>query len=531
MNSLHKILCGLVLIIPWAVVSCSSLVQQRFINRWEEQESYDKLLAYYLRRIHRESLDSAESLSLHFQAGECFRKMNQIEKAVPHYEYVFQREKGNAYACLYLSQGWLAQKRYQEAQEIISKCQISAHLPKLIVQRIQDSQDNLRSIPDILAQKNYFKVKNLQALNTAQDEYAPVYRENFLYFSSNRKNKGQHHGRPLSDLYQVPIQGALPEKSKLKSLPFNKKDVHEGNLSLTEHGNLLIFSRGNTGKAGHEGQVNLYYTRKKRGKWGEVKKLNISREDAWDSTPFISADGKTLYFASNRPGGYGGTDLYVAKIGRRGFYYRSVKNLGPHINTPGNEVFPCVGPTGNFYFASDGHPGLGKLDLFQIRYTENQKKVENLGRPINSQGDDFGIFFYDSYKGFFSSNRPGGKGGDDIYTFINKDPDLKIIQMSLDVLISSISPKYKSKDMEGTRVRLLNNQGLELDQGYADVRGISKFQVFPKKDYLIQAEKLDFFTQTISFSTRAHTPKLTPESPRITRIKLDTTLLMTPIAV
>ena len=158
--------------------------------------------------------------------------------------------------------------------------------------------------------------------------------------------------------------------------------------------------------------------------------ISISDPESWDSTPAFGGDGRTLYFASNRPGGEGGIDLYTSRIDRRG-RYTSPKNLGPEINTAGDEMFPFVADDASLYFASSGQPGFGGLDIFVARRRSGNIYIENLGQPMNTSLDDFGLYLYKPDRGFFSSNRPGGKGDDDIYTFLNDDPNLKTVNYYL----------------------------------------------------------------------------------------------------
>ena len=163
----------------------------------------------------------------------------------------------------------------------------------------------------------------------------------------------------------------------------------------------------------------LYISTKRDGNWSTPERLAISDSIGWDGSPAFSRDGKTLYFSSNRRGGKGGLDLYRAPMDNSGRFGRPI-NLGSTINTRGNEIFPYVSEDGKLYFSSDGHPSLGGLDLFVASRSGDEIQIEHLGLPINSVGDDFGLFLSDSTQGYFSSNRVGGKGDDDIYYFESK---------------------------------------------------------------------------------------------------------------
>ena len=170
----------------------------------------------------------------------------------------------------------------------------------------------------------------------------------------------------------------------------------------------MVFARGNSGKRKGTKDVNLYMSFYKQGKWTTPQLMTISDPDAWDSTPTFSRDGKTLYFASNRPGGQGEIDLYSARWD--GSRWSNVRNMGTPINTPGDEMFPYVTDDGKLYFSSDGHPSLGALDVFVAVRRDGEISIENLGPPINSTADDFGMSFTTIKDGYFTSNRASGKG-------------------------------------------------------------------------------------------------------------------------
>ncbi len=158
-------------------------------------------------------------------------------------------------------------------------------------------------------------------------------------------------------------------------------------------------------KGGEE--VNLYMSYFRGGNGSKPQIMRISDPRAWDSTPAFSKNGKTLYFASNRRGGQGGVDLYSATVDARGNWGR-VQNMGPEINTRGNEMFPFVALDGRLYFSSDGHPSLGGLDLFVAVRRNGKISIENLGVPMNSSADDFGVELYGLRQGLlFQQPRVG----------------------------------------------------------------------------------------------------------------------------
>lgn len=179
------------------------------------------------------------------------------------------------------------------------------------------------------------------------------------------------------------------------------EDANEGSPTFSPDGKTLIFARGNSGKKKGTVDVDLYQSRNVGGQWTAPAILPINDSLAWDGSPAFSRDGKTLYFASNRAGGSGGIDLYRTNIDASGRFSKPV-NMGKDINTAGDEMFPYVAEGGKLYFASDGHPGLGKLDIFTATRTQGVITIENLGLPFNSPQDDFGLIFYQNQKKGFS---------------------------------------------------------------------------------------------------------------------------------
>lgn len=217
-------------------------------------------------------------------------------------------------------------------------------------------------------------------------------------------------------------------ESQRFSKTLNSK-YHEGSATFTSDGNRVIFTRNNYNKnqykTSEEGinKLKLYTAEQVNGVWVNVQELPFNSDEYSTGHPAMNPDNTLLYFASDRPGGQGGTDIYVSRLAN-GTWTEPV-NAGPEINTNGNEMFPFVDPVGNLYFSSDGHLGLGGLDIFyapMVSYSRAKKSI-NLGAPINSNKDDFGLITdTERTKGYFSSNRKEGGKDDDIYRFTRQGP-------------------------------------------------------------------------------------------------------------
>ena len=293
----------------------------------------------------------------------------------------------------------------------------------------------------------------------------------------------------------------------------------------------MIYAKGNNGKSSGRNNVDLYWSRFRRGGWTNPRLLNVNTSRSWDSTPFLSKDGKTLYFASNRSKGYGGTDIYKANVNRRGRWI-NIQNLGPEINTPGNELFPSVTEDGRLYFSSDNHEGFGGLDIFVASRRGGKITIKNPGKPLNSSGDDFGVNPYNPTRGFFTSNRDGGSGDDDIYTFVNNDPNLKIVNYTLKG--TTLTPKNDNMDLSilgNSVVKLVDTSGQIIDETFTDENGIFAFTVYGDENYVLIGEKENYFSTRGEFTTIGKELDKSTLKDFITNVEFEKNLILDRIVV
>ena len=274
----------------------------------------------------------------------------------------------------------------------------------------------------------------------------------------------------------------------------------------------------------------LHISRFRNNVWSEPIMININQPDSWDSAPAFSPDGRTLYFASNRKGGYGGTDIYSAQMDTRGRFSR-VRNLGPEINTPGNENFPYVAEDAKLYFSSDEHPGYGGLDLFVVKRANGKTSIENLGQPVNSTGDDFAIFLFRPDRGFFTSNREGGKGDDDIYTFINEDPNLKVVNYYLQGITYTRDKENKLQILPNTKVSMLDEKGEVMQDFVTGNDGKFLFRVYENEDYNMVGETDGYLVRRQPYTTKGKSVDPTTLKELITNITLDTILILDKVEI
>ena len=474
-----------------------------------------------------------------FQIGECYRLSNRIREAKPFYQEAIENGYSDEAAQFYLAFSMKANAEYDAAQQKLDEY-LEAATNFEYIEYARKEFDNLSEINRLLNEESYYRVKNLEDLNTPEDEYSPVYNDGDLYFTSSRNSTITFEGTggKTTDIFKVKVNGARPDMATLEMLDdvINDPNVLEGSVTFSPDGTTMIYSKGNTGRRRGMENVNLYeirYTR--RGDWTEPRLIRASDPESWDSCPSFSSDGRTLYFASDRDGGYGGLDIYSATRDGRG-RWGNVRNMGNTINTPGNEAFPYASPDGKLYFSSDGHPSLGGLDLFVATRQGGKTTIENLGVPMNSSADDFALFLFDPSKGFFSSNREGGAGSDDIYTFVNNDPDLKIVNYYLagkvyEPVENEEGEQVDRKILGNVHVKLVGADGTILEEAYTGDNGAFQFRVYPEEDYTLIADKDNYFTTRSDFSTVGRSVDKSTLTQLVTNRTFNTDMMLDPIVL
>jgi outer membrane protein OmpA-like peptidoglycan-associated protein len=268
---------------------------------------------------------------------------------------------------------------------------------------------------DMEAWRRSIVVMNLAHINSDKDDYSPAFFEDGIVYPSSRRKNGpidKVTGDTYHDLYFAPIlsKGILA-KTTAFSLELNSA-LSEGPLTFDVSQKTVYFSRNDT----DNGSVKIFEAKKGNLDWEEVKELSFNNGQFSYMHPSLSPAKERLYFASDMTGGFGATDIYYVEW--TGSTWSRPVNLGPEVNTVGKEAFPFLHESGVLFFASDGHAGYGNYDIFMINLGDAQERIVNLGSPFNSPNDDFGfILSKEGNSGYFSSNRPGGVGKDDIYGF------------------------------------------------------------------------------------------------------------------
>lgn len=347
---------------------------------------------------------------------------------------------------------------------------------------------NPNYLPKILEQGKKFNLQNAD-FNSEQSDFGGTLHDGKLWVTSGRNNSRKTYGwndQPFLDVYSMTKNSdGSYQAAELANNKINTK-YHEGLVTFTPDGKTMYFSRESYFEKDYEkdslskvrySQLYLFKATKLGDDWDTVESLSINSENYSVKNPAVSPDGSTLYFASNMPDGYGGFDIYKATINDDGTIGEPV-NMGQKINTEGQEMFPYVSSNNTLYFSSNGHLGLGGLDVFYTKEVDGKwTPIRNVGIPVNSNADDFAFTIdEDTEEGFVSSNREGGKGSDDIY-FVKK------LQPLCDVMILATVLDDKTREpISGAAVSLFDAEGNKVVSRTTNAEGVAEFMVECEQD-------------------------------------------------
>ena len=378
------------------------------------------------------------------------------------------------------------------------------------------------------ALKPAFEVKTLSRINTAQSDFGPAFYAGELVFASDHIiNLGE------SNQYGWTGRGYLDIKSSSPDVPgefwgnmdapadfdpkFNQI-FHDGPAAFSIDMNIIYFTRSFFDEAKREGKfitglLKIFYCTKTNSEWGEVKPFYLNSPDYSVGHPALSTDGQTLYFVSDMPGGLGGTDIWMCKLD--GDSWGPALNLGPKINTKENEMFPSVRDDGVLYFSSDGLPGYGALDIFKTNNVNGEWTTPvNIYSPINGSFDDFAIAFVPgANNGFFSSNRPGGAGSDDIYAFrsLEKPTNLVVKPAYISGLVKD---KTTMLPMPGATVFLYKPETGKVKILKTGIDGMYKTLIENPDEYTVKAMMPNYIADCTPFPISELQPGTTTLAPR-----------------
>ncbi|WP_430935580.1 tetratricopeptide repeat protein [Saccharicrinis sp. 156] len=393
--------------------------------------------------------------------AECYRKAGKLEKAIPEYEAYLEKVPADI-----------------RAQKGLASCMMMQKEPK----------------------DNRYIVEKIKDLNSKFSDFSPAYAGksyDYVIFSSMRteakkRKKNRITGQGTSSIYYSKInsKGEWTDPEAFEE-PINNPAYDDGAPNVSPDGKTLYYTRCRFDNEQPIGAEIVYCTRS-GGKWAEPEVIVIGEDSMVVAHPAIDPAGETLYFASDREGGYGGKDIWRTHKTKDGAWGEP-ENLGSAINTKGDEMFPYVREDGILYFSSDTHIGFGGQDIFKaVPDEEKEWIVSNMGSPVNSNSDDFGIVFKGKLEeGIFSSSRGSSKGIDNLYSFV-----LPKLHFTLNGTITNVNQEI----VAGAYLRLIGSDGTTMKINTPS-DGTFKVKLKPDTDYVFLVAAEGYLNQKVKFST------------------------------
>ncbi len=479
---------GFILIIVFANVCYAQLKRA---NKYYDNYEYAKAIQLYKKEAKKG--DNAEALE---KLANSYRITKNYKEAEKIYARLIKLNGVTPINHFYYGTVLKNNNKIDEAKEQFRLYSISAPADK-------KAEISVKSCEDIklwIKKTQQFEITLVEGLNSKHADFSPIYFNDRLMFVSERtKDLVNFNFSPTTKQPFLNTYVAKKGKSKDGKEVYSKSvkplsatvntNFHDGPVCLSADQKTMYLTRVyyevNKKDPEFVNRPGIYVSTAKGNSWSKATPFQYNNNKYSVAHPTISNDGQYLYFASDMPGGRGGMDIYVCK--KEGDGWGQPKNLGDEVNTSGNEVFPYVRKDGQFYFSSDGHSGFGGLDIFSASKIENKyTDVKNLGAPVNAYTDDFGIVFSDDFKnGYFSSDREGGIGSDDIYSFIALNKFLTVAGKIL--LTKNVNDPAKNSD-----VLLLTEDGKVLKVSTTDNNGFFKFDnLDPDGKYMVKVDETD----------------------------------------
>ncbi len=462
--------------------------------QFQRGEYYDASVTY--KKVYnklRKKEERPQRGEVAFKMGRCYRLLNMSARASAAFQNALRYEYPDSTTHFMLAQALHADGKYAAALRSYDKYLEFCPDDSLAI----NCAEGCRTAQEIRARGSRYVVKQAKLFNSRRADFCPMYLgadcDQIYYTSTTEKATGDKK----SEITGMKNADVFFSKKNEKG-EWERPEPVEGELNTEFDEGIVAFSPDAQTmyltKARRElnapTSVEIYTSTRSDAKWSAPVKFEITADTlSTFGHPAVSPDGEYLYFVSDMPGGYGGKDIWRISLKER---QGSLVNLGPDINTEGNDDFPYVRSDGSLYFSSDGHPGMGGLDIFRATAVGDPAdlrwKVENMGFPINSAGDDFGITFEKGEDGFFSSNRGDARGYDHIYSF-EYDP----VRITIEGLVMD-------KDEEPVKnaiIRIVGNDGsnqkeVARDDGsfsFALQRGVKYVMLAGAKGYLNQKQE------------------------------------------
>lgn len=465
-------------------------------NRYFEEFNYPKAADLYKKILAKG--DNSDAIK---KLAECYRLMNEPIEAEYWYEQVVNMPESTEEDLLHYGMSLKANGKCSLARDVFLDYaqQVPADTRGLRLVESCDKEEYFMQDPGV------YSIDEL-SINSIESDFGPAFYEDGIVFASARGGRYQDRTytwteAPYLDLFYSEGDVGGGDMSSLSDPKLFKGQtntwLHEGTVTFSRDQNTIFFTRNNfiNGKKGSDRnntiRLKIYTAEREGDSWGKAEELPFNSDEYSVGHPTLSVDGEELYFVSDMPGGYGEEDIYV--VYREGSSWGSPINLGPEINTEGREMFPYIHDDGNLYFASDALPGLGGLDIFSSFQTDvgNWTAPENLRTPINTNHDDFGMIITpDGDGGYFASNRPSGRGDDDIYGFSRTTFVVNGVVVDADT----------QEPIEGAIVQLIED-GEIVQERVTYGNGEFNFPISPGKDYEIKTFKPNYTNGDLEVST------------------------------
>ena len=469
-----------------------------------DKELYAQALKLYEKAYSKSKKDKTLKGNISFKIAMCYKNMNNTRKAESWFRKTIQSKYPDNIARLYYAELLKINGKYDEALTAFKEYKDLVPSDKLGPTGIESCELAKKWIQNPTA----FKIDNFRKINGKQSDFAPSFadaKNNSIIFTSGRiENKGKGNdgwtGEKFTDLY---ITYKDPKKLTWTT-PIALGDtinspVNEGASFLNANGMMLYFTRCKIEKKKLCG-CEVFTSHRDGSDWGETTVFPLGPDSLINAHPSISANELELYFVSNMPGGFGGKDIWMVKRDRKNKPWSKPINLGSEINTEYDEVFPYIRPDGVLYYASNKPSGMGGLDIYEVKKKDETSWgiPENMKSPINSSYDDFALIWGKTLEkgnfdmGYFSSNRLGlgGRGSDDIYSFI--------LPPKTFTLKGTVRDKSTKTILSGVKVRLVGTDGLPIETK-TDAKGVylfDKSMISPNVTYDIFVSKEKYFATT-----------------------------------
>ncbi|MCT4638346.1 MAG: OmpA family protein [Bacteroidales bacterium] len=438
-----------------------------------------------------------------YKMGNCYRLISNPKKAANTYKKAIRKKYPDPIVFLHYGDALLQLGDYETAKEAYEK--FSSLRPD-----DKKGKKGLKAceLAELWSQNpSGYLVDNVRPWNTKYSDFSPSFGnsetegeegKNMIVFTSSRENAtgkkvSNVTGEKFSDIFFVELNRGTNKWSKPAQLNKNfNSEYDDGSTSFSGKGDNIYFTRCLMKRKGKLG-CSIYTAKKEEGEWDMPTKIKLGSDSTIIAHPSISPDGLTMFFTADLPGGFGNKDIWkVTRSGEKADWGQP-ENLGSKINTYGNEMYPYIRDNKEFYFSSDGHEGMGGLDIFRAKLIDKEYLIENMRYPMNSSFDDFGVIIEENKeKGYFTSNRSGGRGSDDIWSFY-----LPPVRIAINGIVTDVDTE---EPLKGVTVKLLGSDNSTINHKTSET-GRFRFAVKRNTKYIIIASRENYLKGQAKKST------------------------------